>query len=120
LNNLTNYAFKFGATPMVVAGYVMVSAFAAICGYGMYVGYALWTIRPNAVKHSKRFLLSLLLLPLFADMFVLFMGQAVPNMQDLAVNMVGETLKSLFVFGILLIVFAAYLDCSGRVANTYR
>jgi hypothetical protein len=120
LKNLTEYSFNFGPTSIVIAGYVMIAGNTAICGYGIYAGYALWNIRPKAVRHAKRFLISLLLIPLITDGFMLFAGQTFPQVKDYAITLVGNTLWTLFYFAIFILIVSFYFDRSGRVSNTYQ
>jgi hypothetical protein len=121
LKNLTSYWFYIGhLTPFMITTFTTVVVSVVIAGYGVYAGYSLWTIKPNAVARAKRYFISFLLFPLLFDVMFVSGVPEIPTLKDYAEKTMGETLWTLFYIVIFILIMFLYFERSKRVANTYR
>ena len=86
-----------------------------IGAFGVYAGYSLWRVRPNAVKTAK-LALALFVVQASAPFVLLYLSKIPESMQaEMIPELVRPTLKTLF----FVVSWFTYLSRSDRVRATY-
>jgi len=83
--------------------------------FSIYVGIRLWTVKPNAVRTAKLYLLCLLAYRVFATVLPFFAGLP-PNVIRALIPAAARTIIRSLVFAT---IWLLYLSRSKRVRNTY-
>ena len=86
--------------------------------YSAYVGIALWTIKPNAVRTAKVFLIVVLICTSIMDLAALALGESILYWWE-PTPTVGTTVLHLVGNAISFAVWFSYFSTSKRVKATY-
>ena len=106
--------FQFGVSLRLLGGIANLGSAA----YSAYVGAALWTIKPDAVRTAKVFLIVVLICTSIMDLAALALGESILYWWE-PTPTVGTTVLHLVGNAISFAVWFSYFSTSKRVKATY-
>jgi hypothetical protein len=111
----------FRQYPSIVIPIIVYSALAVLMiGFSVYAGMALWTVRGNAVRVAKKFLIVFAAFSIVDVAFVIFVPTFAGMPFTRAASLIPKALKEAFQQIIVLALCYAYLSSSKRVRATYQ